>query len=406
MSTFSQQPRAFTLRHPPTYVSSRHGARHTDHYLYNQLIPYLGNKRKLLPLIARAVEGLCESNSIECNGSAPVFADMFAGSGVVSRLAKWMGFRTLSNDWEPYAAEINRCFVAGDRLPAFRKLGGARAAFDELNALDPVEGYFATYYAPRDDARPDPDRERMFFTHSNAARLDAIRARIAQWESDGAISRRERSVLLAALVYSVSYVSNTSGVFKGFHYGWGGAGRIALYRILSDLELRPPVLHDSGVRGHRVYRQDANRLARRIGPVDVAYLDPPYNQHPYGSNYHLLNTVVLDDRPPLERSIVVGGKITNKSAIRTDWRQSRRSKYCVRTEALGALEDLVTSLDARHILVSYSRDGFIGFEEMARMLSGYGEVTAYHQKYKRYRVSPTRPSPRGHTRETVFVVKR
>ena len=31
--------------------------------------------------------------------------------------------------------------------------------------------------------------------------------------------------------------------------------------------------------------------------MDIAYLDPPYNQHPYGSNYHVLNTVAVWDKP-------------------------------------------------------------------------------------------------------------
>ena len=75
---------SLTRHHP-----KRHAARNTEEYLYNQLIPYIGNKRKLLDLIALGIErtGL----------SSGVFLDLFAGSGVVSRLAKVLGFAVMSN---------------------------------------------------------------------------------------------------------------------------------------------------------------------------------------------------------------------------------------------------------------------------------------------------------------------
>src|SRR5664280_420803 len=68
-------------RHP-----RRHAAVRTDEYVYAQLIPYIGNKRKLLPLIARAIDAT----------GTPVgatFVDLFSGSTVVARLAKTLGLR-------------------------------------------------------------------------------------------------------------------------------------------------------------------------------------------------------------------------------------------------------------------------------------------------------------------------
>ena len=40
------------LAGPLVYRAKHHAAVRTDEYLYNQLIPYIGNKRKLLRLIA------------------------------------------------------------------------------------------------------------------------------------------------------------------------------------------------------------------------------------------------------------------------------------------------------------------------------------------------------------------
>ena len=39
------------------------------------------------------------------------------------------------------------------------------------------------------------------------------------------------------------------------------------------------------------------RPSREYADLDLAYFDPPYNQHPYGSNYFMLNLLVHYRRP-------------------------------------------------------------------------------------------------------------
>ena len=172
----------------------------------------------------------------------------------------------------------------------------------------------------------------MFYTQHNGRRIDAIREQISRWRADGMIDADEESVLLAPLIYQASYCSNTSGVFKGFHNGWGGATKTAWYRIRSLLTLRPPMLLRQRPGESRSCREDASALADKI-ECDIAYLDPPYNQHQYGANYHLLNTVALWDKPEIGRYIS-GNGARDKAAIRKDWRTLRRSAYCYRSTAL------------------------------------------------------------------------
>ena len=377
-----------------------HAAARTGEYVFSQLIPYIGNKRKLLPLIA---EGIARTGT-----KGGTFVDLFTGSTVVSRLAKTMGFRVLANDWEPYSYEIARGTVAINRPPEFGKLGGPEAVFDTLNRLPPLDGYVSTHLCPRRDEAPDVENERMFFTRANGRRIDAIRERIAGWEAQGLLTEEERAYLLSALVYAVSYVSNTSGVFKGFHRGWGGRTGTALYRILSQLLLKPPILHDNGL-VNLALREDAQELAPRLGEAlgtrtNIVYIDPPYNQHPYGSNYHVLNTVVLWDKPTLAPRIRVNGRRVDKSAIRKDWRTQRRSPYNVADAAWPAFERLVGSIDADWLLVSYSTDGNIPLEGLLRALASRGRLTVLTQRYKRYRVSTPRMSPKSHNVEFVAVL--
>ena len=378
----------------------RHAAIRTDDYVFSQLIPYIGNKRKLLHLIGQAVR------QTGCGDGT--FVDLFTGSTVVARWAKQAGFRVIANDWEPYSYEIARGTVALNHQPAFAELGGAPAVFEHLNALPGHIGYVAKHLCPANDETADPTRERMFFTQANGRRIDAIREQIEQWQRGDQISPDERAYLLAALLYAVSYVSNTSGLFKAYHHGWGGRTGTALYRILSRLTLTPPLLLDNGA-GNLACRQDAGELADRLtdvagGRPDVVYLDPPYNQHPYGSNYHLLNTVALWDKPPIDPRVIIDGKCVNKAAIRTDWRTERRSPYNHARKALSAFEEMIDRLDARWLIVSYSTDGNIALEDMLAVLARRGALHVITETYKRYRVSTPRMSAKSHNVEFAAAV--
>ncbi|MGC1272113.1 MAG: DNA adenine methylase [Planctomycetaceae bacterium] len=380
-------------RDDPAYDRRRHAAAWTDDYAFHQLIPYIGNKRRLIDFIDRAVE------ITELNHGA-TFLDLFAGSGVVSRYAKRRGFRVLCNDWEPYAEAINGCYVACTELPMIRGKSYSET-IDELNRLPGVEGWITRHLCPDDDERIDPARDRLFYMRKNGLRIDAIREQIAVWERAGDLTPSQRNCLLAPLLYQACYVSNTSGVFKGFHNGWGGRTETALYRIASDLTLRPAVFHDNGF-ANEVFRQDATELVRKLSGerIDFVYLDPPYNQHPYGSNYHVLNTVTLWDAPPLSPKITGRG---DKAAIRTDWRTLRRSRYNHRADAAAEYDRLLESIDARFIATSYSTDGTIPLESLVAANLRRGRVMVLTKGYKRYRVSSQRFSAKPMNVEFVLL---
>ena len=112
------------------------------------------------------------------------FVDFFAGSSVVARLAKTLGYRVLTNDWEPYAAIINQGYVQCNTLPPFAALGGSLQAFALLNGVTPCEGYVARHLCPQDDAGPTSP-QRMFFTHANGMKIDAMREQIGSGNRPG-----------------------------------------------------------------------------------------------------------------------------------------------------------------------------------------------------------------------------
>lgn len=377
------------------YEHRIHAARSTNEYVFHQLLPYLGNKRHLLDLIGRAIAGT------GCATESSTFVDAFAGSGVVSRFAKHLGFSVIANDCEPYAFTVNKAALLHDQTPTMQKLGNYQAAIENLNALEGVDGWVTRTLCPDNDDEPDPLRERMFYRRANGQRIDAIRQQIADWTNAGLCDNSDAQCLLAPLLYQACWLANTSGVFKGFHAGWGGKSGTALHRILADLQLLPLQFCNSN-RQHQVLMMDALDLQRVLTDrADIAYLDPPYNQHPYASNYHVLNSLIQWDQPNLPPATQRGFK----AAIRPDWRD-RRSPFNDRRGAADAMQQLLNSMDARHLLISYSTDGMIATERLLSDASELGALTVYCRSYKRYRTSPTRPSPRAQNVEFVLHVNR
>lgn len=379
-----------------SYDVREHSANYTDDFVFNMLIPYIGNKRKLLPLIQRA---------LTYSGIVPEknkFVDLFSGTGVVARFAKAQGFSVIANDWEPYSESINQCFIGLDRAPKYSN-GSYDEVLAELNALPDREDWVTRHLCPDDDAQYDIRRDRMFYMRKNGLRIDAIRHRIREWEEAGLLDQGQLAALLAPLIYQCCYNSNTSGVFKGFHNGWGGQTGTALYRICGDLALRPATFHDNGRRSE-VVRCDATALVRDLGESlrdSFVYLDPPYNQHPYGSNYHVLNSVALWDKPSLPTKITGHG---DKSAIRMDWRTERRSAYNTKKAASREYSCLLESTRAAWIATSYSTDGTIPLEELVKANHHIGGVEVFSKGYKRYRVSSQRFSEKPMNLEFILLL--
>ncbi len=359
-------------------------------YLTRQLITYLGSKRALLGQIGAAVQQVKRKLGKD---RLRVF-DAFSGSGVVSRFFKAHASLLVSNDLEDYAAVTTRCYLRNKSTVDLQRV---THYVRELNAKvlsdSSAPGFIEELYAPRDEARITKD-DRVFYTKSNARRLDSYRRLIDLAPAD------VREMLLAPLISKASIHANTAGVFKGYYKNrhskvgqFGGSGRDALVRIQGEIKLEVPVLSAFEC-DCLVLQEDANAAARRLKSLDLAYIDPPYNQHPYGSNYFMLNLLVHYQRPT---------DISRVSGIPTDW---RRSGYNVRSQSLPLFNELLDSIDAPFLLVSFNNEGFISPADMVAALSRLGSVEVFETKYNAFRGSRNFDNRSIHVIEQLFLVQR
>lgn len=359
-------------------------------YLVRQLVTYIGNKRGLAGPIGQAVIDVRN----RLGGRKLRSIDLFAGSGFVARLLKKHSSLVASNDLELYAQAIGECFLA-DRDEAL--LAEAAQHADRLNraVLDGAshDGFIRELYSPVDDQDIQVG-ERVFYSNDNARRLDFYVQELAK------VPDEIRRLLLGPLLSSASIHANTGGVFKGFYKDkntgigkFGAAAGDATSRILAPITLEAPV-QSIFQSEHEIFRRDANDFAPELDAFDLVYIDPPYNQHPYGSNYFMLNLLANYERPE-EVSLVSG--------IPTSW---NRSGYNVKKRSLSLLTDLFETIPARFLLVSFNSEGYVSTEEIKGALEAHGRVDEEILKYNTYRASRNLRDRSIHVNEHLFLLDR
>lgn len=358
-------------------------------YLSEQLITYIGNKRQLLTFINAEILAIKKSLGLE----KIACMDLFSGSGVVARLLKQHAYKLYANDLELYSYILNDCFL--HNIDDFNqdKYNEYKQMLEDNLSDGLIEGIISKNYAPKDSRKIELG-ERAFYTRENALRIDTIRFYIDE------IEESYRKFFLAPLLCEASIHVNTAGVFKGFYKDpatkigkFGGAGENALQRIMGRIELKKPILSCFNCE-HFVYQSDANQLVRKLPHMDLVYIDPPYNQHPYGSNYFMLNLIAENSMPE---------EISSVSGIPESW---NRSDYNKKAKALKSFEDLIQNLDAKYAIISYNSEGFISFNEMKSLLQKYGKVKIKTINYNAYKGARNLHNRNLYVSEYLFVLQK
>jgi adenine-specific DNA-methyltransferase len=248
-----------------------------------------------------------------------------------------------------------------------------RAVADHLaTGLAPTDGFFARNFGPAGG--------RMYFTDENARRIDAARTALHEWRQRGLLDDDTFYILLAAVIEGADRVANTAGVYAAFIKQW------------QPNALRPVTVSPESPIPSRLrcvaHRADAAQVAEALGPIDLLYVDPPYNTRQYAGYYHVPELVArgwFDDTV----------RLRGKTGLIAD--QEQRSAWCSRREAPTALRELLAATGARHVLVSYNSEGVIPDKEMRSTLKAAsidGRVRRFTRRYKRYRADSDREGRR------------
>jgi adenine-specific DNA-methyltransferase len=286
------------------------------------VIKYLGSKRRLVPVLAR----LCEA------AGATTALDLFTGTTRVAQAFKELGVFVTAVDTARYSHVFAQCYVEIDANAVDHDELGA--ALGHLDGLPGTPGYVTEMFS----------RQARYFQEHNAARIDAIRDAIER-EYDGSVLY---PILLTSLLEAADRVDSTVGVQMAYVKQWAP-------RSARRMELRvPDLLAGKG----RAVRGDAAQLtaAGRLGHVDLAYLDPPYNQHRYFTNYHVWETLVAWDAPEAY------GVARKRVDARDD--PATRSIFNSKRTMPAALGDLVRAVDADLLVLSYNDEAWLELDQL------------------------------------------
>ncbi len=359
-------------------------------FLTEQIITYIGNKRSLLDFIEEPIKIVLQELSKNKIDSL----DLFSGSGIVARYLKQYSRILYTNDLESYSKTVNSCYLMNrseiniSQLKEYHNM-----IINRITEQGMKPGFISRLYSPKDDNNIQKG-ERVFFTRRNALYIDTVRQLLEE------VPEPYKTMLLGPLIYEASKKNNTSGVFKGFYKNsetklgqFGGNGKNALKRILADITLELPVLSKFEC-DVDIFQEDANKLVETLPKVDLAYLDPPYNQHPYGSNYFMLNLI---------NDYIEPKSISEISGIPKNW---NKSKYNSKKTAKESMEDLCNKINSRYVLISFNSEGFITKDNMIDILSKLGEVRVFEKKYNTFRASRNLKNRDMHVKEYLFLLKK
>ena len=352
-------------------------------------VRYIGNKTRLLPFIVRTLDKL---------GIEPGTAhDAFSGTAAVGRALKQTGWRVASSDLMTYSYVFQRAYVVASRVPSLARLTAAhesvrtalrnsalrarvatRVTSDGVTPLAVLGEYLATGAEPRPGfllRHFAPAGGRMYFTEENALRIDTARELLHRWRTDGSVDDDAYFILLAALIEAADRVANTAGVYAAFIKQWQPNAR-------RPLVIGPEVPMPG--RGSTAHIADAATVAAELGPIDLLYVDPPYNARQYAGYYHVPELIArgwFDETPVLR----------GKTGLIAD--RALRSEWCSARGAERALGGLLAATGARHLLVSYNSEGLLCDRVLRGALAAAavdGRVRRFALRYKRYRADRDR----------------
>lgn len=333
---------------------------------------YIGSKYQLLGWLTDYMK---EKTGFTTFGNKTI-ADLFAGTGVVSHHFRLQGATVYTNDAELYSAVIAHAFTRSFYTERVRNVIAEMNAVAAAAAHAATPGFVTRHYSPYEG------NERMFFTTENARRIDAVRAMLEDAVGDAALTHDEYQFILASIIISADAVSNVPAVYGCYLKNFKTKATKPF--VLMPIHTIPASSSASAVSVTKSAAFNADVisnptfLATTLPPVDIAYLDPPYNERQYSKNYFPLNIIAktpaeLAAEPPLK----------GKTGIPTD---CFLSAFCRKGAAAEtAFDTLIRGLRAKWVFLSYSSESIVSKEKMMEILSRYGTVSVTEREYKRFK---------------------
>lgn len=321
---------------------------------------YLGNKDSILDEIVSLI-----NSKVKINKDTTLF-DCFCGTGAVCNQFKDK-CKIVINDNLKLATSYTYGKLVGNSCK-FKKLGFDPIEYFNSNEKH-INGFFSKNYSPKVS-------KRMYFSDKNAGRIDYFRKQIEDWHNEALINDNEYQYLLGCLLESVSKVANVAGVYGAYLKDWDkrAVKDIKFLRIECDnrVNILSPVM----------YNKNISEIIDKV-KCDILYIDPPYTKNKYSVQYHILETLILNDNP----------KINGITGCRQF--ENVSNNWSIKNKVEIEFENIIAKTSAKYIFFSYSDDGLLSKEYILNVFKRYGIENSIEFKeivYKKYRNYKTKSS--------------
>lgn len=333
---------------------------------------YIGSKLTLLNFIDDSIKKVVKE-------PVRTFCDIFSGTGAVGSFFKQKGYQIIANDMQYYSYVLNKHYIGNHKELLFDRLDNVidfsniavmerkQIVCDYLMALSGENGFIYNNYSLA--GTENKEFERIYFSDENAKKCDAIRNQIEIWKKCNNINENEYFFLLTSLLEAIDKTANTASVYGAFLKKLKKSAQNPMKMIPAKLTIND--------QEHFVYNENANDLIKNI-KADILYLDPPYNERQYCSNYHILETIAKNDNPT----------ISGKTGLR-DYK-AQKSEYCSKAFVKDAFVNLIKNANVRYIFLSYNNEGLLKAEDIKEVLSQKGNYGCFTKEYARFRADSNR----------------
>ncbi len=309
---------------------------------------YIGNKYKLIEWIFSAIINNCQGSS---------FADIFAGTGIVSAVASKHFDKIILNDFLYSNYVIYKAFFENE-IWSEDKINNIIREYNEIKKENLKDNYFSKNFGGK------------YFNKDSSKIIGFIREDIEKRKN--IITEKEYNILLTSLIYSVDKIAITVGHYDAYFKN----------KLIKDNFIMKSI---KPIKTNKVeiFREDSNLLVKKL-KADVVYFDPPYSSRQYSRFYHLLETLTKWDKPKLFG-------VAHKPI------PENMSDYC-RVSAKNKFQNLINDINSKYIVVSYnntynsksnSSQNKIGLKEIKDILDKKGKTSIFEKDYRYFNTGKT-----------------
>ncbi len=339
----------------------------------HQSINYIGSKYKLLDFIITTIFDYIPKKK---NKQIESFGDLFAGTGVVSKYIMEKDYckNVLTNDLM-YYSYIN-CATLTDKNIDKNKI---RQIINDINLK------ISDLQVPNNESSlfilnnyTEFRSNRKYFTELNGYKIDYIRDYINILRNGGSgsgskINNEEYLLLIKTLLYAVSKISNITSVYGAYLKKFKPS---ALKDIKLDIHLVDNLLNSSNIKSFTCLNENILDISISQQPLEVIYLDPPYNSRNYNNNYHILETIAKYDYP----------EIRGKTGLRTTDENSKI--FCLKTNIEENFSTMIQKVAqmCSYLFISYNNEGILSKECIEQILlnNNFTDVKVYQTDYQKF----------------------